>query len=218
MAHYRFRMIDRALELSEAGISYTAKTGHFAMLLVIWCAKSLAHSAKNELETATVALTEAAKLVKDRKIITIYHFPFLQAKAQIELQTLRMAVARNEKNLVLTQTLLKTIKQLISLSKKMQTATTEAYRLKAITCWLLGKQSAAFKNFALSIQAGLKYNCQLELSRTYFEVGKCLRKPESIKSSLQGINGSEYLLKAKAFFEGMDLQWDLKEYEKYMER
>jgi len=217
MAHYRFRKIDRALELSDEGIRYTVKTGHFAILLVIWCAKSLAHSAINELDTATIALAEAAKLVKDRKIITIYHLPYLQAKAQIELQTLRMALARNEKNLVLAQTLLKTIKQLISLSKKMQTATTEAYRLKAITCWLLGKQNAAFKNFAFSIQAGQKHNCHLELSRTYFEVGKCLRESDSIRSSLLGINGSEYLLKAKAFFEGMDLQWDLKEFEKYME-
>ena len=81
-AHYRFRKLDRALELAEEGIRYTGKTGHFAMLLVIWCAKSIAHSAKNEMEAARQALAEAAKLVKDRKIITIYHFPYVQAKAQ----------------------------------------------------------------------------------------------------------------------------------------
>jgi len=184
---------------------------------VILCAKSLAHSAKNEIEAARQALAETAKLVKDRKIITIYHYPYVQAKAYIELQELRTVLERKEKPGEKARSLLKTIKQLIRLSKKMRSAATEVYRLKAITCWMLVKQRQAYKNFTLSIQAGQKYNCHLELSRTYFEAGKCLRDMKSIKSSLLGINGSEYLLMARRMFEEMDLQWDLKEYEKYME-
>ena len=31
------------------------------------------------------------------------------------------------------------------------------------------------------------------------------------------LSGSEYLFMAKSMFEEMNLQWDLKEYEKYME-
>jgi len=217
MAHYRFRMIDRTLELSEAGISYTAKTGHFAMLLVIWCAKSLAHSARNELDAAKEALKEAAKLVKDRKIITIFHIPYVQAKAQLEFQELRTAIERKENPGKSVKTLFKTISLLISLSKKMRSAATEAYRLQALTFWIIGKQRKAYKNFTLSIKSGQKYNCHLELSRTYFEVGKCLRDPKSYTTSLMGLSGSEYLFKAKRMFEEMDLQWDLKEYEKYME-
>jgi|GEM_PF-1863969 len=217
MAHYRFRMIDHTLELSEAGISYTVKTGHFAMLLVIWCAKSLAHTAKKELDAAKKALAEAEKLVKDRKIITIYHFPYQQAKAYIQFMELTLAIERKEKVSEKARSLQKTINLLISLSKKMRSAQPEVYRLKALTFWILGKQRKAYKNFTISIQAGQKYNCQLELSRTYFEAGKCLREVKSIKSSLLGINGSEYLLMAKRMFEEMDLQWDLKEYEKYLE-
>jgi len=217
MSHYRFRKLDLALKLAETGITYTEKTGHFAMLLVIWCAKSLTHTAKNEMEAAKEALVEAAKLVKDRKIITIFHIPYVQAKAQLEFQGFKIAIERKEALGKSVKTLLKTIGLLIKLSKKMRSAATEAYRLQALTFWILGKQRQAYKNFALSIKAGQKYNCQLELSRTYFEVGKCLREVKSIKSSLLGINGSEYLLMAKRMFEEMDLQWDLKEYEKYME-
>ena len=216
-AHYRFRKLDQALELAEEGIRYTSKTGHFAMLLVIWCAKSLAHSARNELEAAKEALTEAAKLVKDRKIITIYHFPYEQAKAHIQFIELSLAIERKEKAGEKARSLQKTINLLISLSKKLRSALPEVYRLKALTCWMLGKQRQAYKNFTLSIQTGQKYNCHLELSRTYFEAGKCLREAKSVKSSLLGINGSEYLLMAKRMFEEMDLQWDLREYEKYME-
>jgi len=216
-AHYRFRKSDQALELAEEGIRYTSKTGHFVLLLVILGAKSLSHSAKNEMEAAKQAFAEAAKLLKDRKIITIYHFAYVQAKAQVEFQELKMAIERKEKPGKSAKTLFKTIGLMINLSKKMRSSATEAYRLKAITCWMLGKQRQAYKNFILSIQAGQKYNCHLELSRTYFEAGKCLREAKSVKSSILGINESEYLLMARRMFEEMDLQWDLREYERYME-
>lgn len=217
MAHYRFRMMDRALELSDAGISFTSKTGHFAMLLVIWCAKSLAHSAKKELDAAKRSLAEAEKLVKDRKIITIYHFAYVLAKAHLEFQELTLALERKESQRKSGNSLLNTIGLLIRLSKKMRSAATEAYRLKAQTCWMLGKQRQACKYFTLSIRSAQKYNCRLELSRTYYELGKCLRDPKNNETSLMGLSGSEYLFKARRMFEEMDLQWDLKEYERYME-
>lgn len=216
-AHYRFRKLDQALELAEEGIIYTRKTGHFALLLVILGAKSLVHSAKNELEAARQALEEAAKLVKDRKIITIYHFAYAQAKAQLEFQECKIAIERKENPGKSAKTLLKTIGLLIKLSKKMRSAAIEAYRLKALTCWMIGKQRQAYNNYTLSIRSGKKYNCHLELSRTYFEVGKCLRDAKSAKTSLLELSGSEYLFMAKRMFEEMDLQWDLKEYEKYVE-
>jgi hypothetical protein len=94
---------------------------------------------------------------------------------------------------------------------------TEAYRLCAIACWLLNKPTRAVKNFGRSIQAGISYGGNLELSRTYFEIGKFLRDPKNKKERINGMNGTECLLKAKVMFEEMNLQWDLKEYEKYME-
>jgi len=187
------------------------------MLLVIWCAKSLAHSARNEPDAAKEALSEAEKLVKDRKIITIYNFPYEQAKAQIQLIELSLAIERKEKPGEKTRLLQKTINLLISISKKLRSAQPEVYRLKALACMMLGKERQAYKNFNISIKAGQKYNCHLELSRTYFEVGKCLRDPKSNETSLMGLSGIEYLFKAKSMFEEMDLQWDLKEYEKYLE-
>ena len=37
------------------------------------------------------------------------------------------------------------------------------------------------------------------------------------KERINGMNGTECLMKAKSMFEEMNLEWDLKEYEKYME-
>lgn len=95
---------------------------------------------------------------------------------------------------------------------------TEAYRLKAQVYCLLQKQKKALSYFTISIKAGQKYNSRLELSRTYFEAGKCLRDPHSIRSSLMGVIGSEYILKAKNLFQEMELQQDLRNYEEYIEQ
>ncbi len=216
-AHYKFRKIDQTLEVAEEGIRITGRTGHFAMLLVIWCAKSLAHSARNEPEEAAKALAEASKLVAERKIITIYHVPYVMAKAAIELAELRTGQRAGKAGKDQVSQTLQTIDELIRLSRKMRSASVEAYRLKALAYCLIGKQKKAFQYFTLSIRAGHQYNAVLELSRTYFEAGKCLLDPRSKKSSLLGLSGSEYLLKARALFEEMDLQWDMREYEHYME-
>ena len=81
----------------------------------------------------------------------------------------------------------------------------------------MNKPARAFKNFEKSIKAALSFDGNLELSRTYFETGKFLRDPKNNKERINGMNGTEYLMKAKSMFEEMSLQWDLKEYEKYME-
>ena len=61
------------------------------------------------------------------------------------------------------------------------------------------------------MKEGERLGARLELSRTYFEVGKRLIEPESKYQKLNGIKAEEYLKKAKTLFEEMDLQWDLDE-------
>jgi hypothetical protein len=53
----------------------------------------------------------------------------------------------------------------------------------------------------------------LELSRTYFEVGKRLFEDKSKYTELNKINRKDYLLKARSAFKAMDLQQDLKDLE-----
>ena len=62
-----------------------------------------------------------------------------------------------------------------------------------------------------AIEEGEQRGARLELSRTYFEIGKRLLEPESKYKMLNGITAKEYLEKAKILFEEMDLQWDLDE-------
>ena len=90
----------------------------------------------------------------------------------------------------------------------------ESYRLCALYYWLINKQKKAYKWFDKSIKEGERMEARLDLSRTYFEVGKRLLEPQSQYKQLNGISAEEYLEKARILFEEMDLKWDLEQLSK----
>ncbi|MBW2564545.1 MAG: adenylate/guanylate cyclase domain-containing protein [Deltaproteobacteria bacterium] len=60
-----------------------------------------------------------------------------------------------------------------------------------------------------------KMGSSLELSRTYFEVGKRLFEGKSNFGELNKVKRKDYLLKARTAFKAMDLQQDMKDLESY---
>ncbi|OYT14234.1 MAG: hypothetical protein B6I19_01115 [Bacteroidetes bacterium 4572_114] len=95
---------------------------------------------------------------------------------------------------------------------------TEAYLIRAKLYNFLNKPKKTLKYLHLAITTGEKYNGRLELSRAYFELGKFLSNPKTKQKQLNGLSGNDYLEKARAMFEEMDLQWDLGEYGKFVEK
>jgi hypothetical protein len=90
--------------------------------------------------------------------------------------------------------------------------------MRAIYHQLTGNPRRAKKYYKKSIDWANYYGTKLELSRTYFELGKFLSDPKTKHNQLNDLSGKDYLEKAKSMFEEMDLQWDLEEYRKFMDR
>jgi hypothetical protein len=65
-----------------------------------------------------------------------------------------------------------------------------------------------------AIKEGERLGARPDLSRTYFEVGKHLLKPESKYKQLNGIDANGYLEKAGILFEEMGLERDLDDLER----
>ena len=82
--------------------------------------------------------------------------------------------------------------------------------------WLIGKQKKALKWWDKSIRIGEHLGARPELARTYMEVGKRLLEPKSKHGALNGLSAEDYLGKARALFEEMELAWDLQELEKVL--
>ena len=104
--------------------------------------------------------------------------------------------------------------KVVKCSKKAEVYRTEGLRLMGSYYWLIGKRKKAIKWWCKSIQEGERLGARLEVSRTYFEVGKRLLEEKSKYKELNGIKAEEYLAKAKTMFEEMDLQWDLDQLER----
>jgi tetratricopeptide (TPR) repeat protein len=185
-----------------------------AMLLVIYSQKSIAHSLLGNVEEARRSLQEAEKLVKERKLIKVYYSGYLLAACYLELAELKKVP---EDTKLKINHLLHLTKSLIKTSKVVYSNLAEGYRLRALTYWMLKKQGKAYRNFEKSIELAERLGAKPELARTCFELGKCLMDQKSRHKIVRSKNGSEYLIKAKSMFEEMDLQWDLQEYERYMD-
>ncbi|MBN1199872.1 MAG: AAA family ATPase [Bacteroidales bacterium] len=207
------RSIEEGLKTSEEGIRFTTKTGHMAMLLVIYCEKCRLHTFRGEFEPAAKALKEAENLVRERKLIKIYFSGYLLANCWLNFaESLASGGNKSQK----LHSVLKKTNQLIRSSKTIYSNLTEAYRLRALVYWHLKRQGKALKDFHKSLGVAEKYGVRPELARTCFELGKCLKDPNSRHNHLGSRNGSEYLGMAKSMFQEMNLKWDMQEYDRYM--
>jgi class 3 adenylate cyclase/tetratricopeptide (TPR) repeat protein len=205
----KYREIEDVLKITEKVISLSIKTNHIMTIIESYCLRSIAFSLESNFDEAINNLSEVKKYLKGIKL-PLFLTRYLIAKCFIEIAEFKSQKISNGKEM------LKTTRQLIKHAKKAKKNLPEAYHLRAVVFWLLNKPTRAFKNFEKSINSGLSYNCNLELSRTYFDAGKFLRDPKNKKDRINGMNGTECLMKAKSMFEEMNLQWDLNEYEKYM--
>jgi tetratricopeptide (TPR) repeat protein len=134
----------------------------------------------------------------------------------LELHRMENAIQSSDRA-VLSQSrknALKAGKRALRLSGKFALMKTEALRLMGVYYWVIGKHRKAITWWQKAITEGQRLNDRLELSRTYFEVGKRLLEPKSKYKELDGIKAEEYLEKARVMFQEMDLQWDLNELEK----
>nr|NQU91848.1 hypothetical protein [Bacteroidota bacterium] len=209
----KFRNIEDTLDISEAAISLSVNTKHTLTIIALYSIRSVAFSLVARLEDARINLAEMQKYLKGMNL-SLFQTWYLIAKSYIEIAGFKL----HKKNDGDGEIMLKTSKQLIKHAKKAVKNLTEAYRLHAIVFRLLNKPARAFNSFEKSIKAGIDYDCKLELSRTYFEAGKFLRDPKNKKDRINGMNGTEYLMKAKAMFEEMDLEWDLMQYQVFMDK
>jgi class 3 adenylate cyclase/tetratricopeptide (TPR) repeat protein len=102
----------------------------------------------------------------------------------------------------------------VKISRKYAPMRTEVLRQMGTYYWLIGKKKKAIKWWGRSIEEGECLGARLELSRTYFEIGKRLLEEKSKYQELKGVKTEEYLGKARSMFKEMDLQWDLDQLER----
>jgi tetratricopeptide (TPR) repeat protein len=211
----KFRRLDEVIENSLEFIDYCVKTDHKTLLLLNYCLASMAFCLKNEVNQARIYYQKAEELHKTLWL-NYYISITLLTKAFIELSELKSSSTYRSVDLLnkFSQTTI----ALVSATKKVNCTKTEAYRFRALSCQLAGKPLKALRYYKKSIDFAIWYGAKLELSRTYFELGKFLLNPETKKKKLNGLTGNDYLEKARQLFIEMDLTYDLAELEDFINK
>jgi len=210
--HVKFRQLDEAIDKGLESIMYNAKTDHSTILLLGHCFVSMAYAHQGNLENARKHLLVAEDLM-GKLWLKYYTSTTLLAKSYVLSKEMITVKSNTEGH---SSELLKTTKLLVNASRNVHCNKTEAYRLRAMAFIYAGKPGKALRFFKRSIDFANWYGGKLELSRTYFELGKFLSDPKTKHNQLNDLSGKDYLEKARTMFGEMDLQWDLEEYRKFI--
>jgi class 3 adenylate cyclase/tetratricopeptide (TPR) repeat protein len=210
------RRLHAAMNEIQEGILFIKRTGFRVWLIVMYTLKARTQILLGDLRDSEDSLAEAKKIMSEIAVPPMLRAYFFLCRFALDMSLLEEAIKSADKDST-RKYHFKTLSagtESLKMANKYSFTKTETLKLIGVYYWTIGKQRKAMKWWNKAIQEGQRINYRLELSRTYIEVGKRLLEPTSKYMELDGIKAEEYLEKARAMFEDMDLQWDLDELEK----
>lgn len=208
----RRKFAEALLEI-EAGIDFGQKNNLGSTLIHLFSCKAWLDILMGDIEDAEKSLDQAKKIGDEVDTVPWMLSNYCRSRVEYDLYRLNESIISGDKPQVneYRQKARKSAGTLLKQSQKVAQHRTEAHRLMGVYHWLTKKQKKALQWWDRSIKEGERLGARLELSRTYFEVGKRLFESQSKFKALNGIQAEAYLAKARLLFEEMDLQWDLEE-------
>jgi tetratricopeptide (TPR) repeat protein len=213
VALLKFRKFREFESQTAEGVAFTKETGHLGMLQIIYSMRTIHAALNDDLETAKTTLKEVEKLKEALKKIKIWYSTWFLAKAYVLLEELK----RNPEDDSLRRELINTCKLAIKHSKMVPNNLIESQRIMGNVLWMTGHKKKAITHYDKSILEAKRVNGRLELSRTFFELGKRI-SGNGGTMKVNGLSGIEYLDIARAMFEEMNLAYDLQELERFSKR
>lgn len=170
-----------------------------------------------DLAGAEKSLNKAEEYYRKQAFVPpLYAVQYLVARFSFDIELLEESILSNNKSTIARcrQNAGKSSKNALKNSKKYAPFRTAILRFAGLYYWLINKQNKAVKWWKKTIEEGERLGARPDLARTYMEIGKRFLEEKSKYKELNGIRAKEYLKKARAMFQEMDLQWDLDELEK----
>jgi tetratricopeptide (TPR) repeat protein len=209
----KYRKLKEAIIEIDDGIECLNKLGYTELSCPLYSYKARIKIMMGDIKEAEKLLQHANRIISETNQVSLFLNQFFLAQFTLDIYRLEESIKSGNKkeSVKICKTAAKTGRKTVKISQKVASQRTEAQKLMGIFHWLTGKQKKALKSWRKSIKFGERYGAQLELSRTYMEVGKRLLANKGRFNELDGITAHQYLEKAKALFKEMDLKWDLEE-------
>jgi tetratricopeptide (TPR) repeat protein len=171
----------------------------------------------NDYDEAERFLNQAREIFrKQSSTLPIFAVFYLFPRFCLDMRLLEEAVRIDDKSDIskYRNKACKSGKKVLQNNKKTPIYRTDSFRERGLYYWLINKQNKAVKLWKKAIEEGKRLGARSELARTYMEIGKRFLEEKNKYKELNGISAKEYLEKARAMFQEMDLQWDLDELDK----
>jgi hypothetical protein len=200
----------------DEGILFIQRTSFRVLLIIMYAVKAKTQVYLGDLHGAEDSLAQSEKIMSEMPVVPSHIADLFLNKFFYHLYLLEEAIKKADKYAIkrYRSKALSSGTKSLKIANKYSTIKIEALKLIGVYYWVIGKQRKGMRWWREAISEGQRMKYRLELSRTYFEVGKWLLEPTSKYKELDGIKAEEYLEKARVMFEEMDLQWDLDELEK----
>jgi class 3 adenylate cyclase len=210
--HLEYRNLYDAQKSVEKLESNTVITGSEMFHLMSLGLEAQIQILSEDLDGAEKSLSQAEYCFRKQDIVpAMFASEYLLSRFFFDIRLLEESLLSNDKSLISKhrKNACKSGKNALRNSKKYALLRLEALRLVGLYHWLIGKQNKAVKWWGKTIEEGERLGARPELARTYMEIGKRFLEEKSKYKELGGISAKEYLEKARAMFQEMDLQWDL---------
>ncbi len=169
------------------------------------------------IKDAQKTIYKAESIKKRHKSISYAHmWSYYITKISLKNEILKKQITLNNKPAIekLEKDALESSREIFNAIKNFELLHQPIFKLTGDLYWIIDRQKKALNCWGESIKLGKRFSTRPDLARTYFLVGKNLSSPQSRYKQLNGITAPEYLEKAKAMFEEMNLDWDLNELQK----
>lgn len=212
------RKLPDALKEAEEAIKFTQKDEFRITLIDLYSSKARIQILMGNFEEAEISIRLADEIGSEMRDAPIKRSTFFRCELEFFIRRLEQSMRTGNKSAMVENRTraFKSSRVLLKHTRKAAQHRTEAYKLRGVYYWLVDKQNKAVKWWSKAIHEGERLGANLELARTYFEVGKRLRESKSDYEGLNGIPAEEYLEKGRILFQKMDLQWDLDELNQFV--
>jgi len=212
------RDLREALTEVERAVGFTQKSSFNIYLFDMYSYEIWIRTMVGDMEKAERALERAIEAKKRVYPVPIELSNFCRSLMEYDLCRLEKSLREKDQAGLVEygKKAQRSGKNLLGVSKKAAQHRTEAYKLMGRYFWLINKKKKALRYWNRAIEEGGRLGARLELSRTYFEIGKRLRGSGEKQRLSKEIKVEAPLEKAREMFEEMGLHWDLEELDQVM--
>jgi tetratricopeptide (TPR) repeat protein len=206
------RKLHEALGEIEEGIAFGRETHQGLALIHMLSCKARIVLLMGDIEEARKAIEHANQIRHEVSSAVPWQLcNFYRSRFEYDLYRLEESTRRGNKAEA-SEYRKKAVKSGHAMAKNAQKVAqhrTEAYKLRGVYFWIVNKHKKAMEWWNRAINEGASLGARIELSRTYFEMGKRLLGVTTGDKTLDKVNAQEYLVKARQLFAEMGLDSDL---------